>query len=247
MKKKKKTLLTVLIVFILLSTFLTMSVFAKTPVELKLTDTTVYAGDEFEIKLFISDNAQLGGAVIDLQYDADKLEFVSGEKGAIIDKSAMVSINKTSAKTTYEYVRFTYLSPSSVVTSEGILFSVKFKALPNAEGQSDIKISIPSAGDFVNGNAEKLAYTVENATVKILNTTVEITNETESASDESVTDIVESSSNITESSTNDNNIDNNSKDNDYVKIIIGLFVSGGLIIIGVVVYIIVKRKRGNSL
>lgn len=239
----KKTLLTVLIVFILFSTFLTMSVFAKTPVELKLTDTTVYAGDEFEIKLFISDNAQLGGAVIDLQYDADKLEFVSGEKGAIIDKSAMVSIKKTS----YKYVRFTYLSPSSVVTSEGILFSVKFKALPNAEGQSDIKISIPSAGDFVNGNAEKLAYTVENATVKILNTTVEITNETESASDESVTDIVESSSNITESSTNDNNIDNNSKDNDYVKIIIGLFVSGGLIIIGVVVYIIVKRKRGNSL
>ena len=102
--------------------------------------TNVAVGDEFEVKLFISDNAQLGGAVIDLQYDADKLEFVSGEKGAIIDKSAMVSIKKTS----YEYVRFTYLSPSSVVTSEGILFSVKFKALPNAEGQ---RSSLPPA-DF---------------------------------------------------------------------------------------------------
>ena len=242
--KMKKTISVILTVLILLSMLLTILVSAKNPVELKLTDVTVYAGDEFEMKLFISDNSQLSGAVIDLQYDATKLEFVSGEAGQIIDKGAMVSINASSKQSINESVRFTYLSPNLAVTSEGILFSVKFKALPNAEGESDIKISIPSAGDFVNADAEKLAYTIKNSTVKIINTTVESTEATESTTDESVTDIVESSSNITESSTADNNIDNNDKDNDYIEIVIGLFIAGGIIIVGVGVYlVIIKRKK----
>lgn len=242
--KMKKTISVILTVLILLSMLLTIPVSAKNPVELKITDVTVYAGDEFEMKLFISDNSQLSGAVIDLQYDATMLEFVSGEAGQIIDESAMVSIKNVSEKSIHKYVRFTYLSPSSTVTAEGILFSVMFKALPNAEGESDIKISIPSAGDFVNEDAEKLAYTIKNSTVKIINTTVESADATESITDESVTDVAESSSNITESSTADNNIDNNDKDNDYIEIVIGLFMAGGIIIVGVGVYlIIIKRKK----
>lgn len=239
----KKIISVFLAVLTLISVFLTIPVFAKSTVELKLTDATVYAGDEFEIKLFISDNSQLSGAVIDLQYDASKLEFVSGEKGQIVDESAMVSINTTSKQSINKSVRFTYLSPNSAVTSDGILFSVNFKALPNAEGESDIKISIPSAGDFVNGDAEKLAYTIKNATVKIINTTVESTDETESTSDESVTDIIESTSSISESSTTDNNTDNDNNENNYVKIVIGLFVAGSVIIIGVIAYLIIKKKK----
>ncbi len=241
--KMKKIISVFLTVLILLSMILTISASAKNPVELKLTDATVYAGDEFEIKLFISDNSQLGGAVIDLEYDATKLEFVLGEAGQIIDEGAMVNINATSKQSTNKSVRFTYLSPNSAVTSEGILFSAKFKALPNAEGQTDIKISIPSAGDFVNEDAEKLAYTIKNSTVKIINTTVESTDATESISDESITNIVESTSNILEPSTNEINIDNENNDNDYIKIVIGLFVAGGIIIVGVVVYLIVIKKK----
>lgn len=242
--KMKKIVSIALIVLIFCSVFLTVPVLAKSAVELKLTDVTVYAGDEFEVKLFISDNSQLSGAVIDLQYDASKLEFISGEKGQIIDESAMVSINNTSKNSIYKNVRFTYLSPSAAVTSDGILFSVKFKALPDVIGESDIKISIPSAGDFVNGDAEKLAYTIKNAAVKIINTTAQITNEAESASDESVTDIVESTNNISESSTTDNNTDNdNNNENDYIKIVIGLLVAGSVIIIGVVTYLIIKKKK----
>lgn len=237
----KKLVSIILIALILSSAFLAVPVFAKNAVELKLTNVTVYAGDEFEVKLFISDNSQLSGAVIDMQYDASKLEFISGIKGQIIDESAMVSINNTSKNSNYNCVRFTYLSPDSAVTSDGILFSVKFKALPNAEGESDIKISIPSAGDFVNSDAEKLVYTIKNATVKIINTTLESTDETESTSDESVTDIIESTSSISESSTTDNNNDNN--ENDYEKIVIGLFVAGSVIIIGVIAYLIIKKKK----
>lgn len=239
----KKLISVFLTVLILLFLCLTVTVSAKNPVELKLTDTTIYAGDEFEIKLFISDNSQLSGAVIDLQYDADKLEFISGEKGAIIDESAMVSFNDTSEKSSYRYARFAYLSPSSTITSEGILFSVKFKALPNADGETDVKISIPSAGDFVNPDAEKLAYTIKNSTVKIINTTVESIDITESASEESFTVSIESTDNRSESSTNNKIDKDNIGDNDYTEIVIGLFVAGGMIIIGVVAYLIIKKKK----
>ena len=238
----KNAISTIIVVLLLLSTVLIVPVCAKNPVELKLTDTTVYADEEFEIKVFISDNSQLGGAVIDLQYDANMFEFVSGTKGAIVDKNAMVSIKKASENSIDKYVRFTYLSPSSSITSEGILFSVKFKALPNAEGESDVIISIPSAGDFVNEDAEKLAYTIKNSTVKIINTTVENTSKAETDSDTTVTNTVESTNDVSESSAN--NIDDIDKgENDYIKIVIGLFISGGIIIIGVVIYMIIKKKK----
>ncbi len=240
MKKITSALLVILILF---SMFFSVPVFAKAPVELKLTNATVYADDEFEIKVFISDNSQLSGAVIDLQYDASQLEFVSGNKGAIIDESAMVSINNFFEKSSYNYIRFTYLSPSNAIVSEGILFSVKFKALPNAEGETSIKISIPSAGDFVNTEAEKLAYTVEDSTVRIINETVNSTTEIESTTDESVTNIVDLTSGISESSTNNANIDVDNNKNDYIKIVIGLFVAGGIIVIGVAVYLIIIRKK----
>ena len=41
-----------------------------------------------------------------------------------------------------------------------------------------------------------------------------------------------------------NNINNNDKDNDYIEIVIGLFIAGGIIIVGVGVYlVIIKRKK----
>lgn len=239
----KKEISTVFVVLMLLSIVLAVPVFAKNPVELKLTNTTVYADDEFEIKVFISDNSQLSGAVIDLQYDANMLEFISGDKGGIVDESAMVSIKGVSENSAYKYVRFTYLSPNSAITSEGILFSVKFKALPNAEGQSDIKISIPSAGDFVNSDAEKIAYKIENSKVKIINTTIESTGETVSTSIVSETNMFESTNDVSESSINNANVDFENNENDYVKIVIGLFIAGGIIIIGVIVYMINKKKK----
>lgn len=241
----KKVFSIVLTVLMLISTFLTIPVMAKTNVELKLTDATVYAGDEFELKLFISDNSKLSGAVIDINYDSDFVEFVSAEKGAILDDSASVSIKNFENKS---YVRFTYMAPSSSVTSEGILFSVKFKALENTDGQSVVKVSIPSAGDFVNSDLEKLSYSVKNSTLKIINTSLD---EVDTTVDEPV---VENDSSTTESATGttaeitteENQNSSNNDGNDNLKLAIGLFVAGGIIIIGVVIYLIVsKKKRGN--
>lgn len=241
MKKIVSAILTVLIV---ISTFLTVPVFAREDVELKLTDATVYAGDEFEVKLFISDNSQLSGAVIDLAYDGAMLEFISAEKGAILDKNAMTSIKEFSKKSIYKYVRFTYMAPSSSITSEGILFSVKFKALETVEGQTTVKISIPNAGDFVNSDLDKLSYTVDDSTIKIINTTYEnAETPVENSSTENDTSITETNISTTESTTESNQDANENKDNDNLKLVIGLFTAGGVIIIGVIVYLIVSKKK----
>ncbi len=234
MKKIVSILLTVLTLLLVI-----LPVTAKTTVELKLTDTTVYAGDEFELKVFISDNSKLSGAVIDLEYDASKLEYISAEKGAIIDEDAMISIKNTSNN-----VRFTYLAPDSAITSEGVLFTVKFKALENAEGQSSIKIIIPSAGDFVSENLEKLPYTIKNSTVKIINNTV-VNNEstTESTSVENTDLPSNQDDKSTTEDITDNNQNNNVGNNDNVKIVIGLVVAGLIFVVGAVVYLVISKKK----
>lgn len=226
-----------LTIFVLLAVIIPVS--AKSTVELKVTDTTVYAGDEFELKVFISDNSKLSGAVIDLEYDALKLEYVSAEKGAIIDEDAMISI-----KNTPNNVRFTYLSPDYAITSEGILFTVKFKALENAEGESSVKIIIPSAGDFVSENLEKLPYTVKNSTVKIINNTVVNTESTTESTSVENTDLPSNQDDkSTAENTTDNNQSNNDGNGDNVKIVIGLVVAGLILILGAVIYLIISKKK----
>ena len=236
--KMKRIISMMLTIFVLLAVIIPVS--AKSTVELKVTDATVYAGEEFELKVFISDNSKLSGAVIDLEYDASKLEYVSAEKGAIIDEDAMISI-----KNTPNNVRFTYLSPDSAIASEGILFSVKFKALENAEGESSVKITIPSAGDFVSENLEKLPYTVKNSTVKIINNTVVNTESTTESTSVENTDLP---SNQDDKSTAENTTDNNQNNNndgngDNVKIVIGLVVAGLILIFGAVIYLIISKKK----
>ena len=161
----KKIFSAILAALMLLSAFSVMCTAADT-VELKITSEKVYAGDEFYLNLFISDNSQMSGAVIDLLYDSDKLEYVSAEPGAILDSNANISIRNIDGKN--PSVRFTYLAPSSSVTSAGVILTVKFKALSNASGKTEIKISIPNAGDFVTFELENISYTAVNSTVEII-------------------------------------------------------------------------------
>ena len=239
--KMKKTISILLSLVLLLAGCLTVPVSAKEQVELKINDITVYAGDEFEINLFISDNSRLSGAVIDMNYDSKLLEFVSSSKGAILDDSATISIKDFKDKS---YVRFTYMAPSSSITSEGILFSVKFKALENAVGKTYIKISVPSAGDFVNSDLEKLTFSVDNATVDIINTTYQSTTEsTESEQSETVTSsVTETEATVTESNTGSDT----ENEKNFLIPAVCLITVGFVIIIGAVVYLVVsKKKKGN--
>lgn len=239
----KKILSLVLTVLILISAF-SMSAFAESSARLSLTSETVYAGEEFRLNLFISDNSKMSGAVIDINYDKNMLEFVSAEQGAILDKTANVSIKNIDGDKSK--VRFTYLAPNSSVTSEGVIMSVTFKALANATGNTDLTISIPNAADFVTQDLERISYEVSNSVVKIINTTYEEQSEDDTSS--TAEDISQPTSADTQSTTeqDNNNSDNTQNDdnNDDNTLIIVLLVVGLLFItVGVVMLVQSKKKK----
>lgn len=237
----KKLISLMLVLFMLISLFY-VSVFAESKVKLSLTNETVYAGEEFKLNLFISDNSKMSGAVIDISYDKNVLEFVSAKQGAILDNSANISIKNMDGEKSK--VRFTYLAPNSSVTSEGVIMTITFKALENATGNTDLTISIPNPADFVTQDLQNIPYEVTNSVVKIINTTyVEQSDETSTSTLE---DETESISDISQSTTEEQNdkIDlHNNKDNDTAIIIVLLVVGLGFITVGAVMLVRSKKKK----
>ncbi len=227
------------ILSMIMAVSLVVCVFAESEVSLSLNDETVYAGEEFVINLFISDNSQMSGAVIDLLYDKSMLEFVSAKEGAILDSSANVSIRNNTDEEAY--VRFTYLAPSSSVTSAGILLSITFKALETAKGNTNIDISIANAGDFVTLDLKKISYTSNNSVIKIINTENDVVESEENSSE------LQTEHNIPEKSTENQQVENNHENyndkNNYDLIIVALLVVGAVLISVSVVVFSKKKKR----
>ncbi len=240
-----KKLLSFFLTLILIFSVLSISCFADNPVKLTLdseTD-TVYAGDEFVVKLMISDNSKMSGAAIDINYDKNQLEYVSGTFGGILDSSATKSLKNLNGDKSK--VRFTYLAPSSAVTSQGVLITLKFKALENAHGESELTISIPNPGDFVSQDLSRLSYTVENTRISIKNNTVETESvteaETESQSVEITTEIASTVENV-------QNVDDGDSENTN-KIIFAVVIFGAAILVIVVLLVrqpTSKKKKGKK-
>ena len=240
-----KKILSLVLTFLMLMSLLSVSAFAESEVKLSLTSETVYAGEEFTLNLFISDNSKMSGAVIDVNYDKNVLEFVSAEQGAILDKSANISIKNIDGEKAK--VRFTYLAYNSSVTAEGTIMSITFKALNNATGNTDLTITIPNAGDFVTQNLDRISYTTSDSVVKIINTTYNDENEVGSSltDDKTSTSTEEVSQSTTESEITDEIQNNEQKnDNDDNTLIVVLFVVGLLFVtVGVVMLVQSKKKK----
>lgn len=232
-------------VLLLICQFAVMS-FASQPVKLTLSGGEVYAGEELTVNLFISDNSNLSGAAIKINYDKSMLEYVSGEAGGIIDSSATVSV-KNIEKSSGSYVNFTYMSPSATITAEGILLSVKFKALESAVGSTDLTLTIDSPGDFVDGNLSKLSYTVENSKITVINNNAS-PSESNRAED-SQTDLTESApdnqpAESTENGQTNGEDTNGAKPSDNtVKIVVIIAAGVVLIAVGATAVILEKRKK----
>lgn len=238
----KKIISTFLAFTILILSF-SFSVFAQEPVMLSIQDEKVYAGDEFTINVYISDNSQVSGAVIDIKYDKDKLEFISAKEGGILDTKGNTSIRNI--KNDESYVRFAYMSNASSITAEGILFNITFKARESATGKTDLEITIPNSADFVNNNLEKIPYSVDNSEITILeNISIETT---EPSISENTTSI-ETTSDTIEKETLDNTSNDTSendivniKNNDKILMIVLLLVGIALICFGIV--FVIKKKK----
>lgn len=239
-----KKAISLIFTFLILVSAFSISAFAESKTTLSLTSETVYAGEEFTLNLFISDNSKMSGAVIDINYDKNMLEYVSAEQGGILDESANISIKNIDGETAK--VRFTYLAPASSVTSEGVIMSITFKALSNATGNADLTITIPNAGDFVTQDLERISYEVSNSVVKIINTTyVEQSDEDTSSTTENASQSTEidSSQSTTEQQINIDT-DNTDNDNGDNTLIVVLLVVGLLFItVGVIILVQSKKKK----
>lgn len=232
-----KKFLSVLISVFILTVSLSICCFASETVSLSLQNETVYAGDEFTVNLFVSDNSKISGAVIDISYDNNKLEFVSAKEGAILDSKANISIRDINKESSY--VRFTYMSGNSHVSAEGILFSVTFKVIDSAKGKTDLKISIPSPADFVSDSLEKIPYTVHNSSITILNN---ISDETTSETETDVAEICTENFSEDESLTMNNNADDNDdKKNDNLLTVVFALIGVSFICFGIAV--VIKKKK----
>ncbi len=234
-----KKLFSIFLVAVLIVSAFSIVCFAENPVKLSLNSETdtVYAGDEFVVKLMISDNSKMSGAAIDINYDKTKLEYVSGSFGGILDDSANKSIKNINGDK--EKVRFTYLAPSSSITSQGVLVTLRFKALEDVSGKTELTVSVPNPGDFVAQDLTRLSYAVENTKINI----VASSNETESTSQsETETPTVESS---TQTETSTNIAENNSDDDDadMGKTIVVMIVAGVAILVGVTLVIIKTKSK----
>lgn len=239
----KKSISLILTLIILISAF-SFYAFAESKVELSLTSETVYAGEEFTLNLFISDNSKMSGAVIDINYDKNVLEYVSAEQGAILDRSANISIKNIEGEKSK--VRFTYLAPSSSVTSEGVIMSITLKSLPNATGNTEITLTIPNAADFITQDLEKISYEVSNSVVKIINTTyVEQSEEDTSSTTENISQSTEAdiSQSTTEQESNNNNANSDNDNGDNIIIIVLLVAGLIFITVGVVMLVVSKKKK----
>ncbi len=228
--KKCFSLLYAIIMILSLNLFVN----AEDTVTLSLRDEKVYAGDEFTLNLFISDNSHMSGAVIDVNYDNQKLEFLSAKEGTILDAQATINIRNVNSDKSY--VRFTYMAGSSSVTSDGVLFSITFKVLESATGETDLSISIPHPSDFVSNNLDKLSYTVKNSKVTILNySVVESTSEEDTSQP---TSLIES----TDENTTESKIENPTN----IKIFNNRFFYALMLTIGVLFVVfgilIIKKK-----
>lgn len=237
MKKFLLILISVLIIILSLS----MTCFATDTVTLSLQNETVYAGDEFTVNLFVSDNSKISGAVIDINYDKTKLEFVSAKEGAILDAKANISIRNINKDNSY--VRFAYMATGSSITSEGILFSVTFKVLESANGKTDLKITIPSPADFVSDSLEKIPYTVRNSSINILNDIpTETPSEIETESTETFTDNLSETESQSMTNNEKNDVVDKDTDNDNVITIVLSLIGFAFICFGVAVTVKKKRK-----
>ncbi len=237
-----RKIISVILAFVVLALSFSLTAFATTEATLTLSGENVYAGEEFKIQLLISDNSKMSGAVIDVNYDSRMLEFISAEKGGVLDVNANISINKIDEDTSK--IRFTYLAPSSSVTAEGVVMTMNFKAMPSANGETNLTISIPSAGDFVTEDLEKISYTLVNSKVVITNTSLEATEPTETeAQSENKTDNTTDESSSVELTTEPSEKTDDKENDDLLSLFILLAVGVCLIGFGIGLLISSNKKK----
>lgn len=261
--KKIISLLFVVIILIVLS----MPSFAANEVMFSASDCEVFAGDEFTVDIFISDNSLLSSATILVQYNEKNLQFLDLSVGYIVEAGEKaVTYKNVKSNNGNSYVQIDYADYSATLTSAGKFLSLTFAANDNAVGKTEIKL-VASGGKFTSANG---AFTpkFKNGKINIINNTpvtnatsnpANVTENTTVGASETVSTEASSTSSITTSeeslaATEPNTNGNNSKEetDSTDKLIIGVAV---ITVFAVAIFVIAtnnsqkptkKRKKKKS-
>lgn len=230
-----KKIFAVILTVLMIIPFAVVS-FAAEPVELSLTNEKVYAGDEFAVNLFISDNSNVSAAAVNISYDKTALQYISSEPGAILDENAFVSVTDKNS-----IVRFSYISPNSSITSAGVLVSLRFKALDNASGETKLTISIDNKKDLVTNDIFPIPYKAVNSSVEIINSTYAGEENTDFQTEAAYPS---ESSDITASAKSENTEDTEAGNkNNKIILAVGVTAACALIAAGAAVLVIKSKKN----
>ncbi len=167
MKKTIKTLLSVLLVFVVLVSMSIVS-FAKTTATVYSETFTAIAGGNIDIPVYIKDNPGLMGYKFTISYDKSVFTPVKVTQGTAIKGGNFNDSIDTSKKNEF----IVLWSSTANVSDDGLLFTVNFKTDSAAKGKYMITIKY-SQDDTFNESWQEVKLNCENAVVNFGGTEVE--------------------------------------------------------------------------
>lgn len=177
-----KKIISVLLVFVISAVFVLPS-FAAKNVKFTVSDSEVFAGDEFTVDIFISDYSQLKSATLLVEYDKSSMQFLDLNVGTIVTAGSNAVSFKNVQNGSKSYIQIDYNDSYASLSSAGKFLSLTFVAGDTAVGEKNIKLSV--SGNKVTVKTGTLIPEFKNGKIKIINNSPVTDSKTESSSEES--------------------------------------------------------------
>lgn len=199
-----KKIISVFLVLIISAIFVFPS-FAAQNIEFIAYGSEVFAGDEFVVDIFISDNSELKTATLLVEYDKNAMHFLDLNIGAIVPAGSDIISFKDVQNGGKSYIQIDYNDSTSSLSTTGKFVSLIFMANDTAIGENDIKLS--ASNNQITTKSGVITPQFENCKIKIINNnptadSATVTSSEEStATESSVADITENNQNANQNVT----------------------------------------------
>lgn len=177
-----KKIISILLVFVMSAVFALPS-FAAKNVKFTVSDSEVFAGDEFTVDIFISDYSQLKSATLLVKYDKNSMQFLDLNVGAIVTAGSNAVSFKDVQNGSKSYIQIDYNDSSASLSSAGKFLSLTFVAGDTAVGEKDVKLSV--SGNKVTVKTGSVTPEFDNGKIKIINNNPVTDSKTDPSSEES--------------------------------------------------------------
>lgn len=237
-----KKIISVLLVFVISAVFVLPS-FAAQSIKFTVSDSEVFAGDEFTVDIFISDYSQLKSATLLVEYDKSSMQFLDLNVGAIVTAGSNAVSFKNMQNGSKSYIQIDYNDSSASLSSAGKFLSLTFVAGDTAVGEKDVKLSV--SGNKITAKTGTVTPEFDNGKIKIINNSPVTDLKTEPSSEESNasessapenTENVQNTAQNTAENPSENKIENssdnknNNKEKTNKRIIVGSVVTAIIMI-----------------